>query len=170
MPLNGESFTARLSAIDWTKWETAYGPAANVPSQLESLMDSRDLSERQNAAHALWCGLCHQLAYVSSAAVPTLPFLLEILDRADDATAVEILDILVGFAWCTRPNLNPPLPDWAAQLRNRLAEELPRFRQLAGHQNQEISAFCERILEAYGEVCPIEHHGRPPFVAKSSGK
>ena len=156
-----ESFRNRLAAIDWAKFETAYGTAVNVRNQLECLCFAPDESERKDAAHALWCGLCHQHAYVSSASLPALPFLLKILDNSDAATAVEILDILAGFAWCTRPEQPETLPEWASELRKCLAVELPRFRELAGHLNEDVAAFSESILEAYGEICRLDPSGRP---------
>ncbi len=64
-----------------------------------SLLDlaSSDHDAAMKATHALWCGLCHQHAYISSAALPAYPFILEVLDSANDDLAVEILDILLGF-------------------------------------------------------------------------
>ncbi len=146
-----EAFRIRLAAIEWAKWETAHGSAVNVRKQLECLCFAPDESERQDAAHALWCGLCHQHAYVSAASLPALPFLLEILDIADDGTAVEILDILAGFAWWTRPEQPETLPEWANELRKCIAAELPRFRDLAGHVNEVIAAWFLPDCEISGQ-------------------
>ena len=147
-----DSLLKRLVEIDWAGFETAYGPAVKVPTHLANLF-SPDATERLDATHALWCGLCH--AYVSSAALPALPFLFEALDRTDDATAVEILDILAGFAYCTRPDdYGGAMPDWVGALRQNLAPELPRFRQLATHVNADISYFAGFILKSFGETPP----------------
>ena len=159
------TFAERIGAVDWTAFHTAYGRAGDVSNQLLRLA-SPDKVTALKASHELWCGLCHQHAFVSSASLPALPFLLEVLDRSDEATTVEILDILVGFALCTRPDQDESLPGWAGQMRHRLAEELPRFRQLATHQNAEISAFCERLLEGYDDVCRLECHDPPSAIAE----
>lgn len=134
----------RIDAIDWSRFCTAYGPAVAVPDQLRQLLGGGP--EAMDASHHLWCGLCHQHAYVSSAAMPALPFILEALERADEALTVEILDILLGFASCTRPDLGE-LPAWAVELRHRLIEYLPRLRGLAAHPNDQIADFARLVIE-----------------------
>jgi hypothetical protein len=99
------------------------------------------------ASHDLWCGLCNQHAYVSSAALPALPFILEILDRAEEALTVEILDILLGFATCTRPEGAQSTPLWVSELRDRVGVLLPRLRVLAEHPNDDIADFAQLIIE-----------------------
>lgn len=153
----------RLDAIDWSKYETAYGNAAgphafetakgkiverwgSIADQLERLA-SRDRSTAMDASHHLWCSLCHQHAYVSSAALPALPFLLEVLDEATDQLKVEILEILTGFAECSTPQGGEP--DWHRELRSELSKAKPRFEALTqGEPNVEICNFAERILAA----------------------
>lgn len=94
--LMNDSFQQRMEAIDWSRYETAYGPAVRVPGQLW-LLAKGDHKEAMAASHELWCELCHQHAYVSSAALPALPFLLEVMDGAGEQLAVEILDLLLGL-------------------------------------------------------------------------
>ena len=150
----------RLDAIDWSKYDTAYGNAGgphafetrngkivkrwgSIADQLERLASS-DRATSMDASHQLWCALCHQHAYLSTAALPALPFLLEILDGAGEQLKVEILDILTGFAECARPEDDPS--EWVQQLRAELTNEKPRFESLAKDHNEEIAAFAERIL------------------------
>jgi hypothetical protein len=106
----------------------------------------------------LWCGLCHQHVQVGSAALPALPFLLEVLDSADRRLAVELLDILLGFALGTNRRRAiafqrslgreaiPPEETWVRDLRAALLAELPRFRQLAAADDEEVAGFAERIV------------------------
>src|SRR5690242_17286675 len=93
----GATFEQRLGAIAWGDFGTAYGPAVTVPDQLRRLA-GLDRKAAMDSTHDLWCGLCHQHVQVGSAALPALPFLLEVLDRADRDMTVELLDILLGFA------------------------------------------------------------------------
>jgi hypothetical protein len=141
-----DSFRQRLEVIDWRNYGTAYGPAVKVPAQLMQLA-SGEHKAAMAASHDLWCGLCHQHAYVSSAALPALPFLLETLDHADEPLTVEILDILLGFAVCTGPQLVKNAHMWAAQLREELRRETPRVQILSLHPNEEIADFSGRITE-----------------------
>jgi len=135
----------RLDSIDWAAYHTAYGPAVKVPDQLLELACGGQGA--MNASHALWCGLCHQHAYVSSAALPALPFILEALDRADEALTVEILDILSGFASCTRPEAGGEALPWINELRRRVVECLPRLQELTAHPNDDIADFARLITE-----------------------
>ena len=72
-------FVDRVAAVKWQDYETAYGNAAVVERQLRNLVSS-DHDTAMTATHDLWCGLCHQHAYVSSAALPACPLLLEVFN------------------------------------------------------------------------------------------
>jgi hypothetical protein len=146
------AFSERLKMIPWADFETAYGLAVSVPDQLRRLADA-DERTALAASHGLWCGLCHQHAYVSSAALPALPFILEILDRAGEQLTIEILDILMGFTVCTSPRAPCTGPGfdrshlgWVAQLRAGVAAERPRLEQLAAHSNAEIAHLARKVL------------------------
>jgi hypothetical protein len=139
-------FVRRLNAINWPNYQTAYGPATKVPGQLVRLASKYE-KEAIAASHDLWCGLCHQHAYISSASLPALPFILNVLDRANAELSIEILDILLGFASCTVAESEINRPVWVGELRERLREELPRFKHLAGHANKDIADFSQRIIE-----------------------
>jgi hypothetical protein len=142
-------FEERLNRIDWSAYQTAYGRAVNVPKQLLRLASSNH-SEAMAASHDLWCGLCHQKVQLGTAAVPALPFIMEVLDRADDELSVEILDILDGMAIGTKADFwrMGKVPDYALQLRQALQAELARFRGLKKSAREEIQHFASSIVDA----------------------
>jgi hypothetical protein len=142
----GPRLDERLDAIAWGHFDTAYGSAVRVPDQLRRLAGP-DEKASLAASHELWCGLCHDHAYVSSAALPALPFLLEVLDRAGEQLTVEILDIFLGFASCTNPGFETAPPPWMAELRSLMAVERPRLGRLAAHPNSEIADFAKAVLQ-----------------------
>jgi hypothetical protein len=153
----GEMFGERIDLIPWGNFGTAYGPAVKVPHQLRRLAGP-DRKAALDASHDLWCGLCHQHVQVGSAAVPALPFLLEVLDSADRELAVELLDILLGFAigvnrrrfleFQRSRGRTAPVPEeqWVADLRAALVGELPRFEGLAGSSDEEVADFAGQIV------------------------
>ena len=140
-------FEQRLHQINWAAYETAYGQANNIPMELARLAGD-DHDAAMDASHQLWCGLCHQHAYISSAALPAYPFIVEVLDTANDELAVEILDILTGFAFrSTRgPDGSSPV-EWECNLRKQLRDQLPQFQALAKHHNVDVADFAKKIVE-----------------------
>lgn len=157
-------FDERLNLIPWGDFYTAYGPALKVPDQLRRL-GGTDRKAALAASHDLWCGLCHQHVQVGSAALPALPFLLEVLDAADRDMTVELLDILLGFAVgvnqrrflefqrsrdCTE---SVPEEQWITDLRTALVVQVPRFERLATSSDIEIADFAGRILAELCERC-----------------
>lgn len=144
-----------IDEIDWSQYETAYGNAAqdiphfqvgktpSVPSSLWALF-SGDRERAMRATSDLWAGLCHQHAYISSAALPACDFLMIALRELDDELKVELLDIFLGFAVCTGRNAET---DWERQLRDKLTSHLPVFAGLVSSENEDISYFSERIVE-----------------------
>jgi hypothetical protein len=137
----GDAMRQELQQVDWSQFETAYGVATDVPGQLVRLF-SPNHDDAMAASHELWCGLCHQHAYVSSAALPALPFLIRALDALDAKLAVEVLDILCGFAVCTAGD---SLPDWGRRLRQSLLVESRRFEALTHHQDEDVSDWALRL-------------------------
>lgn len=102
-----------LKNIDWSQYETAYGnanqditdylnPSKYIPKVSSLLLNifSDDKECAMKATHELWCGLCHQHSFVSSAALPAYDFLIYGLKNLDDDLKIEILDILMGFSIC----------------------------------------------------------------------
>lgn len=156
-------FEARIRAVDWSGYRTAYGPlsaeskgtgdGSEFASRRDALvvrlvlLASPDRALATSAAQELWADLCHQFARVSSASLPVLPFVLEILDSADGDLAVELLDILRGVANCLVEGWLDPPGVWANDLRSRLNAELPRFRALSEHGDDLIAALARDVVE-----------------------
>ncbi|PYE50006.1 hypothetical protein [Deinococcus yavapaiensis] len=140
-----------LNAIDWPSFDTAYGPATKIPLYLQALW-ATDATNRLDAAHDLWCSLCHQRAYVSSAAWPALPFLVCAFDHAaaheDHALTAELLDIFLGFAQCTTHRRGVTRPNWMTELRGGVRAERARFEALRASTTQDVADLAHAILEA----------------------
>lgn len=140
-------FAQRIDNIDWKQYDTAYGRADIISEQLKRLVCG-DREIEMKAAHDLWCGLCHQHAYISSAALPAFPFLLEVLKVADDEIAVEILDIFFGFVGCSCPEDTKAKQDiWKRELRAKLTEQATFFSGLMTRDDEVISELAESITE-----------------------
>jgi hypothetical protein len=146
-------FLERASKIDWGSLDTAYGPGDQVGRWLVDLT-SPDPKTAFEATHWLWCSLCHQHAYVSRAAAPALPFLLEIAECADDLLLIELLDILWGFAICSRPPHSawPTGGDWVIELRETLLARREWFDNLTHSANEDVADFAEKIIKCLKPV------------------
>ena len=149
-----------IDEIDWSQYETAYGNAAQdiphfqagkIPSVPHSLWElfSGDRNRAMRAANNLWAGLCHQHAYISSAALPAYDFLMIALRELDDELKVELLDIFQGFAACTE-RFSSDAP-WPRQLQEKLKADLPIFTALSGSENEDIAYFAGSIVESLGQ-------------------
>jgi hypothetical protein len=145
---------AEIDQVNWQDFSTAYGIADNVPSLLRQLA-APDAENATEASHNLWCGLCHQHAYVSSAALPSYPILLKVLHSADEELAVEILDILLGFARCTAPvaGIDPSSrPHWEADLHDQMIADKGAYEAFAKSGNEVVRGFASDIIEALGKT------------------
>ena len=138
-------FLKRIAAVNWREYETAYGDATPVEHQLSNLISS-DHRAAMSATHDLWCGLCHQHAYVSSAALPACPFLIEVFHSTNDLIRVELMDIFVGFVSCTHPQHTTV--HWKLELHALMAAQQPLFQRLLDHSNSDIADFAKVILES----------------------
>ena len=154
------SITDEIAKIDWRNYDTAYGNAAEdiphhvqageqrgyTPKIAQSLLDlfSGDKEAALQATHDLWCGLCHQHAFVSSASLPAYDILFYGLQNLNDDLTVELLDIFMGFAIC----ICKGTPDcmWQGQLRAKLEKDKPFFHKLTSHNNEDIAVFSESIV------------------------
>lgn len=143
-----------MNAIDWPSFDTAYGPATRVPVYLAALW-SPDATKRLDAAHDLWCSLCHQRAYVSRAALPAWPFLVRAFDHAlaqtDDALIAERLDIFLGFAQCTTARRGVTRPAWMTELREGVRAEHARFDALRASTAPDVADLARSVLAALDE-------------------
>lgn len=140
-----------INQVEWCDYATAYGNAgrtdieyANIPLNLQQLFSS-DKEQAKEATHNLWCSLCHQHSYVSSAALPAYEILLYGLQVLEDDLKVELLDIFMGFALCI--NKNCFQDSWQGQLRAKLERNKSLFHTLISNQNEDIAAFAENIYD-----------------------
>ena len=151
-----EELYKRIAEIDWSQYETAYGNAAKdtphfqagqIPSVPRSLwaLFSGNHERAMKATSDLWAGLCHQHAFVSSAALPAYDFLMTGLKELDDELKVELLDIFLGFAVCTARFSTDAL--WPRQLRDKLKADLPVFSSLVSSTNEDVAYFSECIVK-----------------------
>lgn len=138
------SWEDRVRSVSWSDWATAYGRADDVAGQLVALRS--DLPTALAATHELWCGLCHHHVFLSSAALPALPFLLESLDEAPAVLIAELLDILTGFAVLTAPAAAVDSPVWAAELRTKLAAARHKFDVLVAHPDPEVGHLAGQVV------------------------
>lgn len=136
---------AEFSRVRWSDYESAYGAADWIPLDLRFLMLG-DHDQAMGAARRLWCGLCHQHAYASSAAEPALPWLIEALHASDASLQVEILDILLGILVCHDPT-NP----LSVRLIRRVADESEFIGSLAASSHEELASFATEISAALGD-------------------
>ncbi|MBG6206041.1 hypothetical protein IWQ49_000688 [Labrenzia sp. EL_126] len=135
-------------SVDWAGYQTASGKAEGVGSQLLGL-NSANHEVAMIASHDLWFGLCHQYAFVSSAALPSYPFLIEIFDHACEELKVEILDMLLGFAICSMPDVPVTAANdlkWRSALHAALVDDIAIYKELASSENEEIADFSEHIV------------------------
>ncbi len=138
-----------IERINWSSFCTAYGKAENtIPNYLKDLFSS-DIAVAMDAAHQLWCSLCHQHVFISNAALPSYDILKIALLTLDDEIKVELLDIFLGFTVCTDPAvLRPGLEIWERTLRDCLISDIETFRNFSASPNEDISYFAREIVKS----------------------
>ncbi len=147
----------KINIIDWSCYETAYSNRTDTPfaKHIENMkkfaqsfadLFSDDKTIAMQASHTLWCALCHQHAYVSSAALPAYDILYDGLQILDTDLQIELLDIFYGFSACTTDHAPPHT--WQAQLRSKLKRDIQTFQQHTQHPNADISVFAQNIVSA----------------------
>lgn len=154
---NRRSFLRGLAAIRWSAFETAYGFAMFVPLWL-LIFRFAPRALALHAGHKLDGSLCHQHAYVSSAALPAARFILDTLERPEPAVVDEALFHLLGFVRCTDPRMKNA-PAWHGELRALVRSALPRIRRFAEDANAEVADTARLLLSEVaeqdsGDVCP----------------
>lgn len=139
-----------INSIKWSNFNTAYGKADEVAIFLTNLF-SGDKKIAMDATHDLWCGLCHQHAYISNAALPSYDFLKTALLSLDDELKIEIMDILRGFSCCTSTKYyktsNKSPENWEKELREKMLTDINIFKNLKNHSDEFISGFASDIVE-----------------------
>lgn len=153
-----EEYFEKVKRIDWTLYETAYGNAGidiedyvnsnnyipNIASLLIQLL-SENHDEAMGATHHLWCGLCHQHAYISSAALPAFDFLMYGLKNLDNKLKVELLDIFYGFVVVIPKE--EPITTWQGKLRQKVVNERTYFECLSKSDDEDVADFSKEVLE-----------------------
>lgn len=85
-----------LDAVAWARLDHAYGPAADVPDLIRTLL-SADLKAREDARWQLYGNIFHQGSRYEASAY-AVPFLLELLADPDTPERPEILYLLTSLA------------------------------------------------------------------------
>lgn len=144
--LMNDSFQQRMEAIDWSRYETAYGPAVRVPGQLWLLAKGGPQGGNGRQPRTLVRTVPSTcLRVFGSAACLAVPPRSNgrrgrTVGRRDPRSSL-------GFAVCTNPQVVKNIPLWIVRLREQVCRETPRFRRLSGHPNEEIKDFAGHILE-----------------------
>lgn len=153
-----EEYIDKVKKIDWTLYETAYGNAGkDIPDyvnskkaipQIESLLIqlfSDNHEEAMKATHYLWCSLCHQYSFISSAALPAFDFLMYGLKNLDNKLKVELLDIFLGFV--VTISKKESINTWQGQLRQKVINEREYFEVLSKNADEDIAYFAQEIVK-----------------------
>ena len=135
----------RLREEKWADYEVASGKADRVPKLLRDLA-SRKAVRSMKASHDLWRVLCS--GGVRSAAVPAVPYLMEIMQIASKDVKAEIADVLKCCA------LGAPAVegDW----REALFEALRRQKEGMGWYLKRARGDQKIAIEAaYDALCDL---------------
>ena len=135
-----------IEKIDWQSLNTAYGNANKISGYLKDLV-LEDENIQLEVCHKLWCALCHQHAYVSSASEVAFPILISIFSKVSELVQIEMMDIFLGFTICTAPPHPDAMGDFQKRLRLLIIEQTEWFNTLSQHSNEEIASFSEGVLE-----------------------
>ncbi|HSH02981.1 MAG TPA: hypothetical protein VLL52_10720 [Anaerolineae bacterium] len=156
---NSERYSAELEAFEveiyqainqvaWVEFRTAYSDASPIPVKLEALLLG-DLDSALNAAGELWASLCHQHAYLSSAALPAYPFLRLALEYGPIVLQIEILDIFRGFATVELKEFGIDKVAWHEALASRMRADIELFKKMLLVEDDDglVRYFAEEILK-----------------------
>ena len=156
--------SAEIDAIYWQEFDTAYNAPESVPLDLKLLMFG-DQKQALKASHHLWCGLCHQHAYMSSAAEPAFPFLMLALRESGDLVKVEVLDILLGFVLCQQADV-----EFTQRILDAIAEQRSEIETLKESSNEDVAGFAESVCEALNETRADQGVGGQPATPPRVGE
>ncbi len=137
--------TARIAAVPWGEYRTAYGPATDVAALLEQLLFDTERRADQAAGHLL-CALCHQDVEVDSAALPCSPFLLLAFEHASEDLATSLLDLIYRLITCDACASDPNRDEWMPLLRHSFLAAASTFVPYVGHPNLQIRKYAEDIV------------------------
>ena len=138
----------QIDEIKWENFETAYGNAKDTtPNYLKDIYSSDEKIAMQ-ATHHLWCSLCHQHAYISSASLPAYEIIKNRLIECEDKLKIELLDIMYGFAACSNHKTEyEEYNNLTTKMKSKLLKDKAIFQELSTHNDEEIKDFAESILE-----------------------
>ena len=96
----------------------------------------------------MWSGLCPGGAYLVEAAEPALPFLTETARVAGVPVLIELLDLFLQFAACSRPpgSAWPSGGEWVNRVYAGLPQQRQWFQELCPHEDRDVTEFAALIL------------------------
>ncbi|WP_435263825.1 hypothetical protein [Tenacibaculum sp. nBUS_03] len=143
-----EQILKQINDIDWENFETAYGNAhRTIPNYLKSIY-CEDIKIALEATHQLWCSLCHQHAYISSASLPAYEIIRNRLIGCNEKLKVELLDIMLGFASCAKDKTDDKkYNELISQMKIKIVKDKGIFEKYTQNQNDDIKEFAELITE-----------------------
>lgn len=158
-----ESWSERIDRVDWASFRQEFQCGTVLrPEWIVSGARARDrllelrsgVHQASEAARALHSDLCYSAIRVHSAAVPALPFLIEVLDEEPPLVLTEdILDIILGLSLATNC---VAVPDWVSGLRAQLQQLEPKLRVLASHPEGQVPSLARHALRALDHPYPDE--------------
>jgi hypothetical protein len=139
-----------IEKIDWLQFGTAYGNAKDtVPYYLKNIFCT-DEKTALDAAHQLWCSICHQGVNMTNAALPAYEILRKALLNLNDSIKVEILDIFVTFALCTSQEYNTvpnELFNWEKEIQSKLLRDRNIFETFKASDEEEIAGMAKTLCD-----------------------
>ena len=100
-----------------------------------------------DATHQLWCSLCHQHAFISTASLPSYELIRNRLVECSDKLKVELLDIIYGFASCSNHKTkDEEYQKLLTEMKNKILKDKEIFVKFSKYKNEDINGFAELIL------------------------
>ncbi len=143
-----EQILKQIDDIDWGNFETAYGNAEKtIPTYLKNIY-CEDAKIALKAAHQLWCSLCHQHAYISSASLPAYEIIRNRLIECNEKLKIELLDIIFGFASCSNHKTDDiKYQELLSKMTIKIVNDKGIFEKYTQNQNDDVKEFAELITE-----------------------
>ena len=131
----------RVDSIDWSKHShPCMQDQGKIPEVFRDLVYG-DEEIVFRAASNLWDITAHQ-GCVGSSSAELIPLLCEIYPLLSDKAQVEVLDTLYQYASSLSNG-----GEWVDQLEQALLDHRPLFERERSSSNEDISSFCEMILD-----------------------
>ena len=155
-----EDATRGAAGIDWSKVEDAYGPATDLPKDLQALRSPTPRT-RRTALERLWARLCHQGSVYEASAV-AVPFLVEVAGNARLRDRDRVLELLGGIAVGDHANFldgslsakrrpkrrpsAPPSKSVEQRCHDAVAARAPAVRVLLGDRDARVRGAAAFVL------------------------